>query len=101
MLKNTNSKKNKLSKTKPFDDKKSSKKKSYKLKDFYNKKKKAEGPMAEAETSIDEIGQYKIQHKDISKRPEVSIWKIINNRYLQSGYPKLFTKESPQKPIKN
>jgi len=80
----------KTSKLSVHDDKKINSLGSYKLggKVLKRKNKKTTDKLRS-----DALSKYKIKHDDINKKKGVSIWKLINNRYLQSGYPRLFEKE--------
>lgn len=63
--------------------------KPYKLGDMKLKRKRGKKSSAEKLRS-DALEKYSIKHDDIVKKKGASIWKVLNNRYLQSGYPRLF-----------
>ena len=77
------------SKRKVNDDKKFELPKSYNLDDSEVLKRKRNKKSTDKLRS-DALSKYKIKHDDIVKKKGVSIWKLINSRYLKSGYSRLF-----------
>ena len=85
---NKKGEKSSISKVKVNDDKKVDILKTYKLKDYKLKKKTKEENVGELRKEA--LKKYNVKQDSIHKKTGVSIWKLINSRYLKSAYPRLF-----------
>ncbi len=50
-------------------------------------------PLASVPPPVDEIGNYKDNQSDIVAKPQISLWRILSNRYMTSGFPLVLEKK--------